>query len=208
MVYTDESDIKQGAYAIKLAQASGVHPIIAIAGRGQSYVESLLSKDKGDAFVDYRNGDDAVVSGIEEALQKAGVSEVKLAFDAVSEHNSFQNLSKVMAPEGSHITLVLPGKDYSAIPKNIKHSTTMVMAVHLDNAPDSPKGKAGIKLGGKEFGYAYFRLFSKGLQEGWFSAHPHEVVPGGLNGIETGLANLKNGVNSATKYVFRFSDEQ
>lgn len=160
--------------------------------------------------MDYRNGDDALVSSIKEALQKAGVSEVKHAFDAVSEHNSFQNLSKVMAPEGSHITLVLPGRDYSAIPKNIEHSTTLVMDVHIDKAlsPDAPKGKAGIKLGGKEFGYAYFRLFSKGLQEGWFPAHPHEVVPGGLNGVETGLAKLKNGVNSATKYVFRLSDEQ
>lgn len=148
------------------------------------------------------------MSGIKEALQKAGVSEVKHAFDAVSEKNSFQNLSKIMAPEGSHITLVLPGKDYSAIPKNIKHSGTMVMDVHVDNPPESKKGKAGIKLGGKEFGYVYFRLFSKGLQEGWFPAHPHEVVPGGLKGIETGLSNLKNGVNSATKYVFRFSDEQ
>ncbi|TVY84571.1 Trans-enoyl reductase [Lachnellula suecica] len=195
-----------GAYAIKLAQASNIHPIIAIAGRAQDFVEKLIDRSKGDTIIDYRKGDDAVVSGIQDALKKAGAKEVHHAFDAVSEHNSFQNISKVLAPQGSKITLVLPGKDYSAIPENIKHSTTMVGSVHMDVEPDSYKGKAGIKTGGKEFGYVFFRLFSRGLQQGWFTPHPHEVVPGGLNGVEKALSNLKNGVNSATKYVFKIED--
>jgi NADPH2:quinone reductase len=139
-------------------------------------------------------------------LKKAGISEVKHAFDAVSEKGSFQNLSKVLAKEGSHITLVLPGADYSDIPSNIKNSTTMVGSVHADIPADSAKGKAGIKTGGKEFGFVFFRLFSRGLQEGWFTAHPYEVVPGGLDGVEKGLTDLKNGVNSATKYIFKIED--
>jgi hypothetical protein len=134
------------------------------------------------------------------------VSEVKYAFDAVSEHNSFQNISQVLSKQGSKITLVLPGKDYSAIPDYIKSSTTMVGTVHMDNSPDSAKGKAGIKTGGKDFGFVFFRLFSRGLQEGWFTAHPYEVVPGGLNGVEKGLSNLKAGANSATKYIFKIED--
>lgn len=197
--------VGQGAYAIKLAQASNIHPIIAVAGRGESFVETLISREKGDTIVDYRKGDDALIAGIKDALNKAGVSEVKHAFDAVSEKNSFQNLSKVLTPQGSKITLVLPGKDYSDIPDNIEKSTTLVGSVHMDNAPESTKGKAGIKLGGKDFGYVYFRLFSRGLQEGWFTAHPHQVILGGLNGVEKGLTNLKNGVNSATKYVFEIA---
>jgi hypothetical protein len=147
-----------------------------------------------------------VVSGIKDALKKAGASELHYAFDAVSEHNSFQNLSQVLAKQGSKITLVLPGKDYSAIPAHIQHSTTMVGTVHMDVSPDSAKGKAGIKTGGKEFGFVFFRLFARGLQQGWFKPHPHEVIPGGLNGVEKGLSNLKNGVNSATKYVFKIED--
>jgi len=194
-----------GAFAIKLAQASNIHPLIVVAGRAQSFVEKLITPCKGDAIVDYRKGNEAVVSGIKDALKKAGVSEVHYAFDAVSEHNSFQNISKVLSKPGK-ITLVLPGKNYSDIPEYIEKSNTMVGSVHMDNAPDSAKGKAGIKTGGKDFGFAFFRLFSRGLQEGWFTAHPYEVVPGGLAGVEKGLSDLKNGVNSATKYIFKIED--
>lgn len=194
----------QGAYAIKLAQLSNIHPIIAVAGRGEKFVEGLISRSKGDTIVDYRKGDEAVVSGLQAALKAAGASEVHYAFDAVSEHNSFQNLSQVLAKDGSKITLVLPAKDYSAIPKHIEVSTTMVGSVHM--APSEEKAKLGIKTGGKEFGFAFFRLFARGLQEGWFTPHPYEVVPGGLNGVETGLANLKSGRNSATKYIFKIED--
>ena len=76
----------------------------------------------------------------------------------------------------------------------------------MDNSPDGKKSKAGIRTGGKDFGFAFFRLFSRGLQEGWFTPHPYEVVPGGLNGVEKGLSDLKNGVNSATKYIFKIED--
>ncbi len=145
-----------------------------------------------------------MVSGITDALKKSGAKEVKYAFDAVSEHNSFQNISEVLAKQGSKITLVLPGKDYSAIPDFIEKSQTMVGSVHMN--PSEDKVKAGIKTGGREFGYVFFRLFSRGLQEGWFTAHPHEVIPGGLNGVEKGLSNLKGGVNSATKYLFKIED--
>lgn len=169
-------------------------------------MEKLIDRSKGDTIVDYRKGDEAVVSGIKDALKKAGANEIHHAFDAISEHNSFQNISQVLAKQGSKITLVLPGKDYSEIPDYIQQSTTMVGCVHMDVSPESSKGKAGIKTGGKEFGFIFFRLFTRGLQQGWFTPHPHEVVPGGLNGIEKGLSNLMNGVNSATKYVFKIED--
>lgn len=189
-----------------MAQASNIHPIIAVAGRGHAFVEKLISREKGDSIIDYRNGDDAVVSGLKDALKKAGASDVHHAFDAVSEKGSFQNICKVLAKE-SKITLVLPGADYSDIPATIEKSLTMVGSVHIDSSEE--KVKAGMKLGAsKDFGFAWFRLFSKGLQEGWFTAHPHEVVPGGLNGVEKGLANLKAGVNSATKYVFKIEDTE
>ena len=109
-----------------------------------------------------------------------------------------------MSKTGGKITLVLPGKDYKEIPPGIEKTTTMVGSVHI--GPSESAAKAGIITGGKEFGFAFFRLFSRGLQEGWFTAHPYEVVPDGLNGVEKGLSNLKSGVNSATKYVFKIED--
>lgn len=144
------------------------------------------------------------MSGIKDALKKAGVTEVKHAFDAVSEKGSFQNISKILAKEGSKITLVLPGKDYSAIPENIERSTTSVGSVHQN--PSKELAAVGITTGAKEFSHVSFRLFTRGLQEGWFTAHPYEVIPGGLGGVEQGLSNLQNGVNSGTKYVFKIED--
>jgi len=44
------------------------------------------------------------------------------------------------------------------------------------------------------------------LQEGWFTGHPFEVVPGGLGGVEQALRNLKEGKASAVKYVFRIGE--
>ncbi|RDW66295.1 hypothetical protein BP6252_09930 [Coleophoma cylindrospora] len=195
-----------GAFAIKLAQVSNIHPIIAVAGNGQTFVETLISREKGDTIVDYRKGDQAVIAGIKEALQKAGASELRYAFDAVSEHNSFQNLSEVLAAEGSKITLVLPGKDYSAIPKHIEHTTTSVGMVQDIGNYDPALAVEGSPTGGKDFGAAYFRLLSRGLNLGWLAPHPHTVVPGGLNGVEEALANLKAGKASATKYVFRVEE--
>lgn len=194
----------QGAYAIKLACLSNIHPIICVAGRAQKFVEGLIDHSKGDAIVDYRNGDEAVVSGIQEALKKAGASEVKYAFDAISEKGSFQNISKVLAKTGSKITLVLPGRDYSEIPESIEKSTTSVGCVHQD--PEKDQAALGIRTGSKEFGHVFFRFFARGLQEGWFEGHPYEVVPGGLGGVEKGLKDLENGVNSATKYLFKIED--
>jgi hypothetical protein len=50
------------------------------------------------------------------------------------------------------------------------------------------------------------RAFSTSTRQGWFTPHPFEVIPGGLDGVEKGLSNLMNGVNSATKYVFKIED--
>lgn len=179
-----------GSYALQLALKSNIHPIICVAGRAASHVESFIDRSKGDTIVDYRKGDEAVVSGIKEALKG---EDLHYAFDCVSEKGSYQNLSKVLKPQGSHITLVLPGKDYSEIPEGITTSTTMVGDVHGNL---------------KDFGYVYFRYLTRGLEEGWFKPQPQEVVPGGLGGVQTALANLKEGNASAVKYVFKIADTE
>jgi NADPH:quinone reductase len=196
----------KGAYAIKLAQLSNIHPIIAVARRREAFVGELIDRSRGDTIVDYRNGDEKVVSDIKSALKERSIADIHYAFDAISEKGSYQKIGQILAPRGSKITLVLPGRDYSDIPGSIEHSITSVSSVHADIQPDSSDAKAGVKIADKEFGFLSFRFFSRGLQEGWFTAHPHEVIPGGLNGLQKGLENLKNGVNSATKYVFRIED--
>lgn len=176
-----------GAYVIKMASLANIHPIIAVAGRGEKFVEGLIDRSKGDAIVDYRKGDEAVVQGIRDALKG---EKLHYAYDATSEHNSYTNIVKVLEPEG-HLTLVLPGKKYEGIPDSVQQTITSVGEAHK---------------GDKNFSYIYFRYVARGMAEGWFKPHPHEVVPGGLDGVETGLRNLMEGKASAVKYVFKIGE--
>ena len=144
-----------GSYAIQLATRSNIHPIIAVAGRARSHVEALLDASRGDAIVDYRQGDEAVIRGIKTALKG---EKCHYAFDATASQNSFQNLSKVLDIGSSKITLVLPPEDnptkegrYAEIPEGITQSMTMVGSVHEDC---------------QDLGYVFCRYFSKGLEEG------------------------------------------
>lgn len=177
-----------GAYTIQLARRANIHPIIAVAGRAQKFVEGLIDRSKGDTIVDYRQGDEAVVNGIRDALRGAKLS---FAFDATSEHNSYVNICKVLEKDG-HLTLVLPGKGYEGIPETVHQTMTNVGEAHK---------------GDKDYAYVAFRYIMRGLAEGWFRPHPHEVVPGGLQGVEQGLRNLKDGKASAVKYVFKIWSE-
>ncbi|KAF2748502.1 GroES-like protein [Sporormia fimetaria CBS 119925] len=176
-----------GAFVIKMAVKAGIHPIIAVAGRGIPFVEGLIDKSKGDAVIDYRKGDEAVVSGIRDALKG---QKLEHAYDAVSEHNSYQNIVKVLEPKGK-ITLVLPGKQYDGIPESVQQSITQVGEAH-DQA--------------KDFAYIYYRYIARGMAEGWFKPHPVEVVKDGLGGLKGALENLRDGKASAVKYVFRIAD--
>ncbi|KAK4953046.1 hypothetical protein LTR10_008751 [Elasticomyces elasticus] len=176
-----------GSYVIQFAQRSNIHPLICVAGRAQQHVKALISPEKGDVIVDYREGNDAVVKGIRDALKG---EKLEYAFDAVSEKGSYQNICQVLEPDG-RITLVLPGKKYKEIPAGVKQSLTTVGSVHVDL---------------KDFAYVYFRYISKGLEEGWFKAQPQEVVEGGLEGVQKGLERLKDGTVSAVKYVYRIAD--
>lgn len=176
-----------GAFAIKLAVLSNIHPIIAVAGRGAAYVETLIDRSKGDTIVDYRKGDEAVVQGIKDGLKGA---KLNYAFDATSEKGSYTNIVQVLEKD-ARITLVLPGKKYEGIPETVKQSITSVGDAHKS---------------AKDMAYVYYRWMAKGLDEGWFKAHPVEVVPGGLEGVEKALRNLKEGNASAVKYVFRIGD--
>ncbi|MCJ1307796.1 hypothetical protein MMC25_001444 [Agyrium rufum] len=174
-----------GAYAIQLAKHANIGPIIAVAGRGIPMVKSLLGPE--DAVVDYRKGNESVVSEIKAALKGKSL---RYTMDAISEKGSFQNACKAMDNQGK-ITLVLPTADYSEIPDTVEMSRTSVGDSYDKNT---------------DFGFAWFRLFTKGLQEGWLKGHPTEVVKGGLEGVEEGLNNLMQGKNSGLKYVYRISE--
>ncbi|KAF9872144.1 hypothetical protein CkaCkLH20_10481 [Colletotrichum karsti] len=183
-----------GSFAIKLAALSGVHPIIAVAGNGIPYVETLLNKDRGDAVIDYRKGESHVIDEIERI---AGGDAVLQAFDTVSETRTLLAVDKALAPGRGRIVTVLPvpSKEVSATVTNI-----MVGTVH------SPRPGPGAVLGDREFGAVFFPFMGLGLEEGWFAGHPYEVLTGGLDALEGALKDLEAGKNSAKKYLLRIGE--
>jgi len=198
-----------GSFTIKLALQSDVHPIIAVAGSGSSYVETLLDRSRGDAIVDYRNGSEHVIRGLLGALQAAGLTKAYHAVDTICEHDSYQTLVKALEPDG-HITLLHPGRDYLDIPTSIKKSVTYAGLLNGDPQVDEwlrEQESYGAIAGRKYFALVWSRLFTSGLRNGWLKGHPYEVLPGGLGALEAGLLNLRGGKASARKYVIRVSND-
>ncbi|KAK2761628.1 hypothetical protein FQN54_001456 [Arachnomyces sp. PD_36] len=181
-----------GSFAIKLASNSNIHPIIAIAGKGAHYVETLIDRSKGDTIIDYRNGVDATVKEIANGLKKAGLSAVYDALDAAIVEQSVEVLKKSVAP-GGRVDFVLPNEfDVSPAVKSI----TSVGSVHTDD----------LYGNNKELGFITSRYFTRALQTKTFSGHPYEVRPGGLEGVDQAVKDLKDGKPSAIKYIFRIAD--
>lgn len=184
-----------GAFAIKFAQLSNIHPIIAVAGRGIPFVETLISREKGDTVIDYREGDEAVRSKIKAATQ----GPLHHAFDAIAEKGSYVNLGATLDAPGK-IALVNPA-ERDDIPDGISIHRTFVGSVHKESADNQT-------LGDKEFGAAFFQFIGRGLAQGWFSGHPAEVRKGGLTGLDGALKDLESGKASAVKYVVRIADTE
>ncbi|KUJ10114.1 GroES-like protein [Mollisia scopiformis] len=181
-----------GAFAAKLARLSGLSPIIGISGRAGDYAKTLV-----DYVVDYRNGEDELVAAVEEVLAKEGLgNKIHYVLDAISENGSLEATLRFLAPEGT-VSTVLPTKLFARDKENFKW-------------PSSTKSfNSAIPLvfsTHKDFGYLWSRYIARMLEDGRLKGHPYEVIPGGLNGVLTGLQNLKNGKASAVKYVYRIED--
>lgn len=185
-----------GAFAIKFARLSNIHPLIVVAGKGSAFVEALIDREKGDTIIDYRDGDEVVRAKIKEA---AGGRPINYAYDGVGEHGSVQNIGATMTAPGE-ITTMFISNDYQP-PEGITVGQTIAGSVHFPPAP-------GKTVEDNEFGAAFFQLMGRGLAQGWFSGHPYEVRPGGLAGLEGALQRLKAGKASAVKYVVRIGETE
>lgn len=184
-----------GAFALKFAKLSNIHPLITVSGAGIDFVKSLGAADH---IIDYRKGN--VAKDLKAAL---GGEKAYLAFDAISEKGSYISISEALERPGGKIALVLPSNDYSEIPEGIEAIRTWVGSVHQGHFP----GNTGKGLEDVEFGSVMFRYIGRLLAEGRFSGHPQTLIEGGLAGLDKGLKLLKDGKASATKYVYRIADE-
>ncbi|KUJ07413.1 GroES-like protein [Mollisia scopiformis] len=200
LVYGASSAV--GASVIKLAGIMGIHPLICVAGRGGTFVETLIDESKGDVIIDYRQGPEKV---LEEVKNTLGGKKLKYVFDAISENGSHENYWRAMDVQEGSVTFVLGGHREDIL-ESIHQSTTMAGSLWKELQPLGEKDRLGIGAGGKDFGFAYSRLIGSWLQERKLKIHPFEVVENGLRGLEKALKTLREGKSSATKYVVRIAD--
>ncbi|KAF2819462.1 GroES-like protein [Ophiobolus disseminans] len=193
VIYGASSSV--GSFAVKLARASNIHPIIAIAGKGSTYVKSLLDPSKGDIIFDYRDGPDETIRKIREHLEAGKYGQPRYGLDPGIGLPSQKILTEIVAKDGA-INLVLPSQwDAGSVTKTL----TAVGTVHnMDGGAHGPDAT--------ELGLVTSRWFTKALQAGTFDGHPFEVRPSGLEGVEQALKDLKDGKASAVKYVVRIAD--
>ncbi|KAH7129587.1 hypothetical protein B0J13DRAFT_588460 [Dactylonectria estremocensis] len=58
-----------GVYAVQFAASSNIHSTIAVAGKSIAYVEKFIDRSKSDPILDFQEGDDAKVKGIEKVFE-------------------------------------------------------------------------------------------------------------------------------------------
>ncbi|KAI3559776.1 hypothetical protein CABS03_01987 [Colletotrichum abscissum] len=73
-----------GAFAIKLAKASNIRPIIVTAGNSAEDIRGLLDFGQCDAIIDYRQSTKRVVADIQSAFFKAGSGPAWYGLDAAT----------------------------------------------------------------------------------------------------------------------------
>ncbi|KAF4456350.1 NADPH2:quinone reductase [Fusarium austroafricanum] len=197
-----------GAYAIKLAAAANVHPIIAVGSQRSAFVKPFLDENKGDALVDYTTygTDEELIKAIQEAFKKSGAPDGRCwkAFDSVSEDATVRLVTKAIAgpPDDSgrkpKMTNILLKSSIEGSDPSVDIVYSMVGQVH-DQLSIQEAGKKDER--NKTFGAVWAAAFARGLREGWFTAHPYTIGKNGLEGLSEGLKGLKEGKIRGQKFL-------
>jgi NADPH:quinone reductase len=197
-----------GNFAIKLAKAANIHPIIAIAGSTTFNLHGLLDEHLGDALIDYRQGPDGMKKDVKKALGKL---KAEHAIDAISAQGTWIPLSQMLDPENGQLSVVAGSNKYDEpeIPEGVQIKYTYVGTVHsgayLPQMPKQPGEGANVKAD-IDFAYVLMRFIGRMMARDEFEGHPSELIQGGLNGVEKGLRKLKAGDAKGVKFIYRVYD--
>ncbi|KAJ5816300.1 hypothetical protein N7447_008533 [Penicillium robsamsonii] len=193
-----------GAFAIKLAVAANIHPIITVGSKRSEFIKPFLDESKGDVLVDYTAypTEEELIKAIQEAVKKGGAPDGRCwkAFDTVSEDDTVRLVTKVIAgpPDAAgrrpKVTNIFLKTEVEDSDPSVDIVFSMVGQVHYADEND--------KLIGVTWGAA----FARGLREGWLTAHPYTIGKNGLEGLSEGLKGLKDGNIRAQKFLTRPSE--
>lgn len=117
----------------------------------------------------------------------------------MSYDGGYVTLAKILQGDDTRLATVAPRHDYKELEGRVPPlylGRTFVGMAHGERAAD------------RDLAYVYSRYLGRGLGEGWFKGHPHEVVPGGLNGIRKALSDLRDGKAHGRKYVLRIAETE
>jgi NADPH-dependent curcumin reductase CurA len=201
-----------GTFAIKLARASNIHPIIAIAGGSSSHLAPLLDESKGDALVDYRAGIEEMKKAVKEKLNGLPCYH---ALDSISSKGTWVPVSQMLSPstetQTSYLSVVSGANKYNEeeVQKGVRIVYTYVGTAHLGAyRPGMVKQDEDTEYvkSDPEWAYVFFRYVTRMLGDGRMTGHPWEVVDGGLEGVEKGLVMLKEGKARGFKFVFHVGE--
>lgn len=107
-----------------------------------------------------------------------------LAFDAISLPDTQQTAHDIVATGGTIITVTTPQVEN-------KHEDKVVQQVFgIFNLPPN-----------RELGKSFMPVLTQWLADGIIKPNAVEVVPGGLNGVSSGLQRLKDNLVSGKKLV-------
>ena len=165
-----------GSAAVQIAAALGFNVFTVCSPQQHAYLKTLGAK-----FVfDYKLAD--VVTEITAAAREAGI-ELKLAFDAISEHGTSQTCAEVLENFGGGklcITLSIPAG--AEIPANVEVSRTSAGRV-----------SSGWEEGGS---WLFNDWLEKALLEGSYKPSPAiQIVDGGLAGVQKAMDLHKKGLS-------------
>jgi NADPH2:quinone reductase len=169
-----------GAFAIKLAATANIHPIIAVGSKRSEFVKPFLDETKGDVLVDYTAypTEPELVEAIQDAVRTSGAPDGRCwkAYDTVSEDETVRLLTKVLAgPPNTAAAVAAAGQRPKVVNIFMKTEVpgsdpsvdivfAMVAQVHSPDEND------------KLIGVAWGTAFTRGLRQGWLTAHPYTVA--------------------------------
>ncbi|KAL5333315.1 chaperonin 10-like protein [Aspergillus crustosus] len=193
-----------GAFAIKLAAAANIHPIITVGSKRSEFIKPFLDESKGDVLIDYTAypTEEELIHAIQEAVKKGGAPDGRCwkAYDTVSEDKTVRLVTKAIAgpPDAAgrrpKMTNIFLKTEVDGSDSSVDIVFSMVGQVH---DKDENNRLIGVTWGA---------AFGRGLLEGWLTGHPYMIGKDGLMSLSEGLKGLRNGKVRAQKFLTRPSE--
>ncbi|KAM3150618.1 hypothetical protein ABEW05_009038 [Botrytis cinerea] len=167
-----------GTFAVKLARASNIHPIIAIAGgRSLECHHALDSISSNGTWIP-----------ISHMLAPSFSPQSPSYLSVVTGSNKYDEES---IQTGIEVVYTMVGTAHTG--------------VYKPDMVKQPSDKEFVK-GDPEWVAVFFKYMSQMLEDGRLTGHPFDVIDGGLAGVGEGLRRLQRGQARGVKYVYKIGE--